>query len=399
MRTRLSDEILTACKLSVLGFRQRWLRSLTTVVGTAGVVAVFVSVLSIARGYQDVVKLAAGSDNVMVMMNGATSELISTLSSEQASLVRNSPSIARDAAGLPLVSAEAFTTVKLERGGPNNSASVVLRGVEPAGIGLRQLRIVQGRSFVPGRQEVIVGRQVLKQFVGLRVGGEVRLGSSMWTVVGLFEAGNPLADSEVWTDAATMQTARRQGNHFAAVYLRLRPDVSIRQFEAELARDPRIRARVLAEQEYVSEQSHSLTTFVEAIGYGTTLLMAFGAIFAALNTNHAGVAQRSRELATLKALGFRDAGILAAVILESLVLALAGGLLAALACYWALNGYTTSTLLASHSYSAVVFAFQVSAGLLLQAVLIAVAIGVAGALWPAIAILHLPTTRALAQRG
>lgn len=399
MRTTLFNEILTVGKLSALSFRKRWLRSLTTLVGTVGVVAVFVSVISIARGYQDVVKLAAGSDNVMVMMNGATSELISTLSSEQASLVRNSPSIARDAVGRPLVSAEAFTTVKLERGGPNNSASVVLRGVEAPGIGLRQLKIVEGRSFVPGRQEVIVGRQVLKQFVGLGVGNEVRLGSATWTVVGVFEAGNRLADSEVWTDAATMQTARRQGNNFASVYLRLKPGVTIKQFEAELGRDTRIHARVLTEEEYISEQSSSLSNFVEAIGYGTTLLMAFGAIFAALNTNHASVAQRSREFATLKALGFRDAGILAAVLAESLLLALAGGALAALVCYLVFDGYTTSTLLASHSYSAVVFAFQVSAGLMAQAIAIAAVIGVAGALLPSIAILRLPTTRALAQRG
>jgi len=397
MRISLTKEIGVVTQLSLAGLRQRWRRMVSALIATAGVVAVFVSVISIAQGYREVVSLAEDTGNVMVLMNGATSEIVSTLSAEQTSLIKQSAMVAHDASQAPVASAEVLTTYKIpKRDGSTMSISV--RGVEPAAHDLRKLRIAQGRDFVPGRHEAIIGRRLLEKMPSLRVGDQLHLGSAMWTVVGIFEAASGLTESELWTDAATLQSAKQQGNNYSVMYLRLADGVDIKAFEKKLADDPRINPQVVTENEYVTTQSNSMTRFVEIIGYFTTTLMALGAIFAALNTSNASVVQRSKEFATLKALGFRDHAILTAVLVESLLLAVAAGLVATLACYWVFDGYTVSTILGSHSYSAVVFSFKVAPLLMVQAIGIAAAIGVIGALYPSLTILTLPVTRALARR-
>jgi len=397
MKPSLFAETLLLGKLSWLNFRKRGRRSLSALIGIVGVVAVFVSVISIARGYHEVVKITEASDNVMVMMTGATSEIISTLSAEQVNLIKQSTFVKRGADQSPVASAEVLTTFKLTQLG-NGSKSASVRGVEPASFALKGIKIISGRSFAPGRRELIVGRRVMQQMDNLKVGDQTRLGNSMWTVVGVFEAASGLTESELWVDSAMLQAIKQQGNSASVVYLQLAPDVTLRSFEKAMADDPRINANVLTENQYISDQSDSMTGFVEIIGYSITFLMSLGAIFAALNTGYAGVIQRAREIATLKAIGFRDQSILLSVLVEALAMSVIGGWATALVCYWIFDGFTVATILGSHSYSAVVFSFKVSLSLMLQAVGIAAAIGIVGALYPSFAIINLPVARALARR-
>lgn len=399
MRIPLLQEFLIVSGLSWVSFRQRWRRSLTTLIGTIGVITVFVSVISIAQGYHDVVKITEGTDNVMVMMSGATSELISTISLEQVNLVKQSSLVEAGGGAQPMVSAEVFTTTKLENIGNGSARSISLRGVETSGFDLHKVKLVEGRNFVAGRNEVIIGQRVFRQIKGLKIGDSMRLGSANWTLTGVFAAGGGVLESELWCDAATLQQARQQGNSSSVLYLRLAPGVNVKSFENALAKDPRTNLNVRTETEYINSQSNSFTRFVETIGYTTTILMGIGAIFAALNTSHATVAQRTRELATLKALGFQDTSILAAVLFESAMLSMAGGLFAAILSWWIFDGFTVATILGSHNYSAVVFSFKVSGALIVSAIGIAACIGLCGALYPSINILNLPVAKALARRN
>ena len=397
MGTTLMQEISKVFTLSLASFRQRWRRSLSALVATVAVIAVFVSVMSIARGYQAVVKITEGSDNVMVLMNGANSEAVSTLNAEQANLIMQSPLVGVTAQGEPAASAELFTTFKLvpKEGGVPKSVSA--RGVTARAMDLRAVRLVEGRAVAPGKREVMIGRKLMADMVGVKVGDTLRLGSAEWTVVGSFAAGSGLTESEIWADLTTLQALKQQAGNVSLVYLRLAPGATVKALAKALAADPRVKPHVQSEQEYISAQSDSMGRFVELIGYSTTVLMALGAGFASLNSSHSSVILRSREFATLKALGFRDASILAAVVLESLTLSTLAGVATALACYLVFDGFTVSSILGSHNYSAVVFSFDVGAALMSQAVLLAAAIGLCGALYPAFTVLQLPIARALAR--
>lgn len=384
-------------KLSLTGFRLRWRRSVSAMIATAGVIAVLVSVISIANGYQAVVRNTEGSDNVMVMMKGANSEALSTLSAEQVNLVRTSPLVGAAASGGEAASAELFTTFKIVPRPGATPKTVSARGVTARAMDLHAVRIVSGRQVQPGRREIIVGRSLMRELTGLRLGDTLRLGSAGWTVVGTFAAGSGLTESELWTDVATLQSAKQQAGKFSVVYLRLAPGVTAKTFARTLAADPRIDPTVMTEKDYISKQSDSMGDFVELIGYSTTLLMALGAGFASLNSSHETVMLRAREFATLKVLGFADGSIIAAVVLEALLLASVAGGVTVLACYALLDGFTVSSILGSHNYSAVVFSFQISAALMLEAVLLAAAIGLCGALYPAFTLLNLPIARILSR--
>jgi putative ABC transport system permease protein len=392
----LLPQALSVARVSLASFRQRWLRSLTTVIGSIGVIAVLVSVLSIAKGYDRVVRATGHADNVIVLMNGAGSELASTLSGEQVNLIRSSPLLARGAEGSPIASAEVFVTVKVARPGLQTGFNAPLRGVEPAAFDLRSVRIVEGRNFSPGRREIIVGRQAQKRFSGLDLGSTYRLGDSLWTVVGIFETGG-VVESELWTDASMLQSAQQRGNFYQTVYAKLAKGASNRALENALQKDPRLKARVVRESEYYEDQAEALSRFVGTLGYVIALLMGLGATFAALNTSYASVSSRIREIATLKAIGFRDGTILSAVVIESFLLALLGGLIGGAAAWFLFDGYTTSTMLFSHNYTQVVFAFSVTPGLLAQAALFASVIGILGSLFPAWSVLRLSVTRALTE--
>jgi len=384
--------------IALAGLSSHWMRSASTLIGTMGVVAVLVSLLSIARGYEQVLRLARTSTNAMVLMRGASAEIGSTIPADQVRLVLQAAGVARDADGQPLASVEAFTTIKQTRRDNEQPMGVSLRGVESAALGLRGLRLIDGRAPLPGRFEVIAGRQAARTFSGLAIGDTVRIGAAAWKVVGTFGGDHGPAESEVWADLGALQSALERGTAAQLLLVKPAPGVAHEQLAHDLERDPRLQVRVLRERDYYGEQTAGLTRFVRSLGWGIALLMALGATFAALNTAQAGITARLREIATCKALGFRDSVVLGSIVAESLLLALAGAALACLAVWAALDGRSTSTMFFSHNYSQVVFAFDVAPALLAQAAAVAVVIGVAGGWWPAVVALRRPLSVSLAER-
>jgi putative ABC transport system permease protein len=269
-----------------------------------------------------------------------------------------------------------------------------LRGVEPAGLRVRRrARLVQGRWFEPGREEIVVGRAAARQLDGLAVGRGVRWGTTSWTIVGVFEAGGALWESELWCDVMALQPAYRR-TAFSSVRVRLESAEAFARFAQGLAGDPRLAVDVRRESEYYAEQSRATTRLVTTLGYAVAALMAAGAVFGAVNTLHAAVAARTREIATLRALGFGAAPVVLSVLAEAAVLAAAGGLLGGSAAWVLLDGYETTTL-NWQSYTQVAFAFAVTPELLAKGAGLAIAIGFAGGLLPAIRAARAPVAAAL----
>jgi putative ABC transport system permease protein len=272
-----------------------------------------------------------------------------------------------------------------------------LRGVQPAAFSIRRdVRIVAGRRFEPGRNEIIAGSAAASQFAGLDLGRTLRWGESVWTVVGIFDAGGTVAESEVWCDAAVLQPAYRRGSSFQVVYARLDSPEAFGAFKDALTVDPRLSVKVMRETEYYAEQATFLHALITNLGLGIAALMGVGAVFGALNTMYSAVAARTREIATLRALGFGGGPVVVSVLAESMVLALAGGVLGGLLAWAAFNGYQVATM-NWQSFSQVAFAFQVTPGLLAQGMAWALGIGLIGGLFPALRAARLPVAQALRE--
>jgi putative ABC transport system permease protein len=279
----------------------------------------------------------------------------------------------------------------------DTGANAPMRGVEPAAFALRkQFNIIEGRNFTPGKNELIVGRGAQKQFANLDVGTVIKLGQTEWTVVGVFEAGGGLAESEIWCDAKILQNAYRRGNSYQIVRIKLDDKNSLAEFKAAVATDPTLNFDIKRETDYLSEQSEPLSKFIKMIGYPLAMLMALGAIFGAVNTMYTSVSNRTREIATLRALGFGSTPVAISTLVESLVLAILGGLIGSIIVYLVFNGYTVSTLNFA-SFSQVVFDFAVTPDLLVQGVIFATAIGFIGGFFPAIRAARLPVATALRE--
>ncbi len=370
--------------------------SAVAVLGVAAVVGVFAAVLSMAKGFERTMVSAGAEDVAVLLRAGSTTELNSGLSFEQTQIIANAPGIATED-GEPVTSAELYVVVDLPKRSTNTSANVPLRGIQPGGFDVRPgVTIVEGRSFEPGRNEIVAGRAAVRQFGNLALGEPVRFGQTEWMVVGIFEDGGSVSESELWCDVRVLQPAYRRGNSFQSVRVRLEEPSAIETLEAALARDPRVEVDVVAERAYYASQSRALSTFIRYVGYPVSILMAIGAIFAALNTMYASVAARTREIATLRALGFRPSAVALATLFESLVLALIGGVVGAGIVYLVFNGFTVSTLNGA-SFSQVVFDFAVTGDLLTQGIQVALFIGVLGGIFPALRAARLPVVTALRE--
>lgn len=388
------SQILAITGLNLRSIPQRWGPSLVIVIGLAGVVAVFTALLAMAQGFQATLKDSGRTDNAIVLRGGSGAELNSGVGGDSAQLIKLGPGIRKASDGQPLASGELIVITELmKKGETMNAANVTLRGVEPASFELRpQLRMIEGRKFEPGLREIIVGAGVARQFDGAGVGQVLRMRGSDWTVVGLFEAGDA-NDSELWADAGTAQSAFNRGSSFSAVRVGLESPEALETLKAALAADPRLTVEVLQEQAYYSAQTGQFRTMVSVLAGVVTLIMALGAIFAALNTMYAAVATRTREIATLRAIGFGAMPVLVSVMIEAIVLAFIGGVIGALLAWALFDNLSVSTL--GQSFTQVVFAFQVSLGLVLAGLVIAVAIGFIGGLLPAIRAARMQVTTAL----
>jgi len=370
--------------------------SLVAVVGIGGVVAVLVSLLSMGEGFRAALDLSGRDDVALVLRGGSPDELSSAFSREEVNVIVSAPGIARDAGG-PIASPEFYTIVDLPMRSTGTGANVPFRGVTSRAAFVREdFRIVAGRMFQTGKDEVIVGRGVFAQFGNVDLGQEVKWGSHTWRVVGVFEAGGSVSESEVWTDLSVLQGVYRRGNSVQVVRAQLVAPESIGQLERWLDADPRVNATVRSEREFYADQSRILVTLIRYVGTAIAVLMGIGAVFAALNTMYSAVSSRTREIATLRALGFGAAPVLASVLLEAVVLGLLGGIAGGALVYLALNGYQASTLNWA-SFSQISFAFTVTPRLLVTGVLYALILGLVGGLLPGLRAARMPITAGLRE--
>ena len=390
------SQIASVTKFGLMSVPQRRGAVTATVIGIAGVVAVLVGVLSIAAGFRQAMAVSGSADGAIVLRSGADSEMVSGLSRESIRVIADSPGVARAAQG-PLASAELFVIINLPKRSTGMDANVPLRGVEAAALLVRdQVRIMQGRMFDWGKDEVIVGAGCAREFAGLDIGSIIKVGRYEWPVVGIFSANGGVSESEIWTDAKVLQAAYNRGDSFQSVYAKLDSADAFQSFSNSLTSNPQLGVKVLRQAEYYAEQSETLTRLITTLGFLIALLMAIGAVFGALNTMYSAVAARTREIATLRALGFGRGAVVVSLMIESLLLALVGGAIGGSLAYIAFNNFHTSTM-NWQSFSQITFAFRVTPALLVRGVVWAALIGLIGGLFPAIRAARLPIASALRE--
>lgn len=389
-------QLVTVCAMNIRNLPQRLGSSSVAIFGVACVVGVFIGVLSMASGFQRTMTMAGASDTAILMRSGATSELSSGMGYEETQLIAQSPGVLkRD--GEPVTSAELYVIVDIPKRATGDSANVPLRGVQQGAFTVRDnIEFIEGRNFATGRNELIVGRGAHQQFSGLDIGEVVRLGQTEWTVVGIFSAGGGSSESELWADASTVQSAYRRGNSFQSVRVKLESEEALETLQAAIDANPRLDMDAQRETEYMAAQAEPLSKFIRAIGYPLAVLMSLGAIFGAINTMYASVSARTREIATLRAIGFGAFPVAVSTLVESLMLALIGGVIGAVVVFLIFNGYTVSTINGA-SFSQVVFDFAVTPDLLYQGIIAAVVIGFIGGFFPALRAARLPVATALRE--
>lgn len=379
-------------QISLLNLRslpQRLGSSSVIVVGIGGVVAVLVAILAMAAGFSATLNRSGAPDRAIVLRGGSSSaELSSTIDNRQRQFVSTLD-------GVRLASGELYTVADIPKRATLLPSNVVIRGVEQSAFEIRpEVRIIEGRNFSPGRNELIAGRAAGEQFVGIDIGATVELRQSEWEVVGFFEADGSAYESELWTDLAIAQSAFRRFSLISSMRLQLEQPGVTDSLQEAFDNNPSIDLSVTSEEEFFRSQSQFLTTLITGFGYGVALIMAVGAMFAALNTMYAAVSTRTVEIATLRALGFGATPVVVSVLAEAVALALLGGLLGAAVAWFAFNGYTVSTL-NQGSFSQVAFDFAVSPDILVTGIVWALSLGLAGGLFPALQAARMPITRAL----
>lgn len=390
------QQVVAVTVVSLRTLPQRFGSSSVVVIGVAGVVAVFVGVLSIAEGFKATLEVSGSPDTAVVTRSGADAEMTSILGLEETRIVADAPGVQRTEKG-PLASAELFVIVDLPKRSTGTVANVPLRGVQPTAFQVRRdVQIVAGRTFKPGRNEIIAGVGAVREFSGLAVGTVLRWGQNEWQVVGHFSAGGAVAESELWCDVSVLQPAYRRGTTFQSVYARLRSSDSFQDFKDALTADPRLNVKIQRETEFYAEQSTVLYAVITVLGTLIAGLMSVGAVFSALNTMYTAVAGRTREIATLRALGFGGSSVVISVLIESLLLALAGAFVGCSLAYLAFHGYRSATM-NWQSFSQVAFAFAVTPTLLVRATVLALLIGLLGGLFPAIRATRLSVVAALRE--
>ncbi|GAC1627736.1 MAG: ABC transporter permease [Nevskia sp.] len=360
----------------------RWGATLVIVVGLAGVVGVITALQSMSQGMVATLRATGSPDRAIVLRGGSNSELSSFFTRDQAIVIEQAPGVARGEDGKPLSSGELIVIAERPLRRSNTDSNVSLRGVGPAGFAIRpELKITQGRAFTPGLQELIVGVKALEQFTGLEVGASVQIRGAQWKIVGVFASHGDAHESELLTDIGTAQSAFRR-NGYSSLLVKLDEPAKFEAFKDGLTTDPRLQVDVLKEIDYFSGQSRNFTKTIGILVAVVGVIMAFGAIFAALNTMYSAIAARTVEIATLRALGFGGGVVVVATIFEAMALALIGGLIGAAFAYVFFNGYTVSTLGAG--FTQVAFSFRVTPRLLLGGLGLSLFVGFLGGFFPAL---------------
>jgi putative ABC transport system permease protein len=375
----------------------RWVSSLVAVIGIAGAVGVFVAMLALARGFEATLITSGSPSAVIVRRAGATSEMDTAVTRDNSRVIGDAPGVARGSESEPLLSGEVVVVAALPLRATGTDANIQLRGVTPAALKVRDvLRVTDGRFFEPGLAELVVGKNARDTVLGMELGARPKFGGREWTVVGVMDGGGSAFDSEIWCDVTLLQQAfDRPQTIFQSVTVRLDSPDSLGKFRDALTSDPRLNVQAEPEREYYAKQSEQLSTLIRRLGFLVAMVMGVGAVFAALNTMYASVAARGREVATLRALGFGPLTVVVSFVLESLLIALVGGLVGCLAVV-PVNGLTVSTL-NFQTFSQLAFAFKVTPLLCLAGLAFALAMGLVGGLLPALRAARLPIASALRE--
>lgn len=377
---------------------QRLGSSAVIVVGIAGVVGVLVALLAMAEGYARTQRNSGSLDTAIVLRGASANEVSSSLSREDIVQIEQAPGVARNAKGEPLVSAETVVAANLPvKDSPTgDTGSAQVRGISEAAFAVRpNARIVEGRMFQPGLREIIVGKGALRQFGGLQLGASLKLGNQPWTVVGVFASGDAM-ESELWADAPVVADTYRRGSGRNSATVKLESPAAIQAFSNALENNPQLKVKASTTLEFFTKQSERMTQVLRIIGITVGAIMAVGAVFGALNTMFAAVASRAREIATLRAIGFRGLPVVVAVMLETTLLALIGGLIGGGAAWLIFHGFEASTMSAG-AVGKLSFSLAVSPQLLWEGIKWALAIGFVGGLFPAVRAASLPVTTALRE--
>lgn len=396
MTVSFFKQAFTVVLLGLYTIPQRLSSAGVAVVGIAGVVVVLVGVLSIAEGFEKAMLNAGRADRAIVMRQGADSEMSSGIGGPEVDVIKQAAGIRKEGA-VSTASAEMFVVVDVNRLTTNTGSNVPLRGVDNTLLAVRpEVKIVEGRMLTFGTNEVVVGLAASRQFAGLRVGDVFKSGQTQWPVVGVFDSGGTAAETEIWCDVRTLQGAFRRGNSYQSVLARLESPSSFDTFKDWLSSNPQVDVDVKRESDYYREQSRTLTGLVQGIGWGVAGLMGLGAIIGAVLTMYSAVVARTREIATLRALGFGSFPVMLSILGESMALALAGGVIGGALAYVGFNGFQTSTM-NWQTFSQVAFGFAVTPALLTQGLIYALMMGLLGGIFPAIRAARLPISKALRE--
>jgi putative ABC transport system permease protein len=380
---------------NVLSVRARWTSSMVAILGIAGTVSVFVAMLALANGFRATLISSGSPQNAKVRRAGSSGEMESIILIEQLRAIEDTAGIEVGPDG-PLVSPEVVVMAALPLRETGTDANVLVRGLSPRVLQVRQglVRVAEGRFFTPGLAEAVVGRNAATAYAGLDLGSSLQFGGGTWKIVGVLDAGGSAFDSEIWCDSAVLNGFyQRPPAVYQSVTARLRTEEAFAGFKAALEADKRVTVQVEREAEYYAKQSRAVSTMIYVLGSLVAAIMGLGAIFGALNTMYAAVSERTREIATLRAIGYGRASIVLSFLLEALFIALLGGTLGCLIVI-PVNGLTTGTM-NWQTFSHLAFAFQVTPGLLALGLVFALVMGAAGGLPPAIRAARAPVAAAL----
>src|SRR6202047_1122766 len=381
---------------NIRSVKARWTSTIVAVAGIAGTVGVFIAMLSLARGFKATLVSSGSEDNALITRAGATSEMTSGLAIDAVKVIQDAPGIARGSDG-PLLTSEAVLMAPIPLRSTGTDANVELRGVSPNVLAIRSnIQIKEGRMFRPGLSELIVGKNANTTYSGLTLGSTIGLGSVRWQVVGVFDAGGSAFDSEVWGDAPLLNGAYKRPDTLSqSVTVHLTSPAALQQLKDSLTSDPRLNVDVTREIDYYAKQSTRMTTLITILGGFVAAIMAIGAVFGALNTMYSAVAERGREIATMRALGFNSGNVVLSFLFEALLISFVAGIIGCVVVL-PLNGMTTQTMNFS-TFSNIAFAFKITFNLLAMGVIFALAMGVLGGLLPAVRAATRPVATALRE--
>lgn len=368
---------------NVRSVRARWNSAIVAVLGIAGTVGVFVAMLSLARGFKATLVASGSEDNALITRAGATSELTGGVSLDTLKIVQDAPGIARGKNG-PLVTGEVVLVAPIPLISSGTDANVQLRGVSSNVLDIRtKVKIIEGRMLQPGLPELVVGKNAKSSYAGLTLGSTINLGNTKWTVAGIFDAGDSAFDSEIWADAHLLAPAyNRADTFFQSITVHLTSPAAFQQVKDALTTDPRLNVDVTREIDYYAKQSTQITRLITVLGTFVAIVMAIGAVFGALNTMYSAVAERGREIATMRALGFGGGAVIFSFLIEALLISFVGGVIGCIAVL-PVNGITTGTM-NWQTFSHTAFAFRVTPPLLIAGIIFALMMGVVGGVPPAV---------------